>query len=129
MAIITQGRTDQLLKLVSRSFALCIPRLPKKVRSEIGNFYLLCRYADSIEDSRLEYKQKKHYYRLFRRVLANEDFIQLGQLNKEILPYFISENDKTMVKYFDKVLRQHTRFDQKSKEIAVRWVSEMMKGM
>ena len=129
MAIITQGRTDQLLKLVSRSFALCIPRLPKKVRSEIGNFYLLCRDADSIEDSKLEFKQKKHYFRLLRRVIKNEDFALLKKMGAEITPFIISENDRTMIRDFDKVLKQHSRFDSKSKEIALHWVSEMLKGM
>src|SRR3989338_11687700 len=129
MAAINSDHTDRMLKLVSRSFAICIPRLPKKVRSEIGNFYLLCRYADSIEDSTLNLKQKKHYFRLFRRVITNEDFAQLEQLNMEIMPYILSENDKTMVRDFGKVLKQHMQFDQKSKDIAVHWVSEMMKGM
>jgi farnesyl-diphosphate farnesyltransferase len=129
MEILNQDHTDKLLKLVSRSFALCIPRLPKKVRSEIGNFYLLCRYADSIEDSMLDFKQKKHYFRLFKRVIKNEDAVLLKNLGKEITPYIISDNDRKMVADFDKVLKQYALFDEKSKAIALHWVSEMMKGM
>jgi len=129
MELINQDHTDKLLKLVSRSFALCIPRLPKKIRSEVGNFYLLCRYADSIEDSKFDQKQKKHYFRLFKRVIKNEDFVQLRQLGAEILPHILSENDRTMVSDFDKVLGQYSKFDQKSKDIALHWLSEMMKGM
>ena len=129
MAAINSDHTDRMLKLVSRSFAICIPRLPKKVRSEIGNFYLLCRYADSIEDSMLDYRQKKHYYRLFRRVVQSEDFGQLQNLSKEVLPYILSDNDKELVTGFDKVLKQYSSFDDKSKAIALHWLMEMTRGM
>ena len=38
------------LALVSRTFALTIPQLPAPVRHAVGNAYLLCRIADTIED-------------------------------------------------------------------------------
>lgn len=38
------------LERVSRTFALTIPLLPQQVRGTIGNAYLLCRIADTIED-------------------------------------------------------------------------------
>ena len=38
------------LARVSRTFALTIPQLPPPVRGVIGNAYLLCRIADTIED-------------------------------------------------------------------------------
>ena len=39
-----------LLEDVSRTFALTIPQLPKPLRDAVGNAYLLCRIADTIED-------------------------------------------------------------------------------
>lgn len=42
-----QGR---LLEGVSRTFALTIPQLPAALRDTVGNAYLLCRLADTIED-------------------------------------------------------------------------------
>lgn len=42
-----QGR---LLEGVSRTFALTIPQLPPGLRDTVGNAYLLCRLADTIED-------------------------------------------------------------------------------
>ena len=40
----------QILNKVSRSFALTIPQLPKKLRRTVTNAYLLCRIVDTIED-------------------------------------------------------------------------------
>jgi len=42
---------DRLLPGVSRTFALTIPQLPRALRPAITNAYLLCRIADTIEDS------------------------------------------------------------------------------
>lgn len=39
-----------ILQGVSRTFALTIPRLPLALREVVGNAYLLCRLADTIED-------------------------------------------------------------------------------
>lgn len=44
---------DRLLERVSRTFALTIPQLPPRLRAVVGNAYLLCRVADTIEDDAL----------------------------------------------------------------------------
>lgn len=41
---------EQALGRVSRTFALTIPQLPQPLREVVGNAYLLCRIADTIED-------------------------------------------------------------------------------
>jgi farnesyl-diphosphate farnesyltransferase len=41
----------RLLRDVSRTFALTIPQLPAPLRAVVGNAYLLCRIADTIEDA------------------------------------------------------------------------------
>ena len=40
----------EMLQCVSRTFALTIPQLPGALRDVVGNAYLLCRIADTIED-------------------------------------------------------------------------------
>ena len=40
----------RILQCVSRTFALTIPQLPGALRDVVGNAYLLCRIADTIED-------------------------------------------------------------------------------
>ncbi len=41
---------SEVLRGVSRTFALTIPQLPEPLRHAVGNNYLLCRIADTIED-------------------------------------------------------------------------------
>ncbi|MBI2597915.1 MAG: squalene/phytoene synthase family protein [Candidatus Diapherotrites archaeon] len=124
-----ENKINQLLNIVSRSFALCIPRLPKQVRNEIGNFYLLCRYADSIEDSGIFIEEKKKYFDRYLKCLETENFLQMEELNKEIVPKIRYKNDKQLAKDFKTVFKQFVAFDHKSKQIALKWLKEMTKGM
>lgn len=121
--------SNRLLELVSRSFALCIPRLPDLVRSEVGNYYLLCRYLDSIEDSRLSREQKANAFKRFLGALKKPDEAELEKLNADILPFVISENDREMIASFSHVLAEFQTFDLQSRKIALHWVAVMAKGM
>ena len=50
------------LQGVSRTFALTIPQLPAPLRDAVGNAYLLCRIADTIEDeAALSAAQKREF--------------------------------------------------------------------
>ena len=42
---------DRILPGVSRTFALTIPQLPQALRTSVTNAYLLCRIADTIEET------------------------------------------------------------------------------
>ncbi|MBS3062019.1 MAG: squalene/phytoene synthase family protein [Candidatus Diapherotrites archaeon] len=121
--------STRLLELVSRSFALCIPRLPAKVRLEVGNYYLLCRYLDSIEDSRLDRKHREKAFKRFLELLRSRDPARLEKLNADVLPFVISENDRTMIAGFRPVLEEFASFDLKSQRIAMRWIRVMASGM
>lgn len=58
------------LAQVSRTFALTIPFLPEQVRHAIGNAYLLCRIADTIEDEpTLADERKKLFLSRFTEVV------------------------------------------------------------
>ncbi|MDJ0513891.1 MAG: squalene/phytoene synthase family protein, partial [Methyloceanibacter sp.] len=48
-----------LVPQLSRTFALTIPKLPLDLRSTVGTAYLLCRAADTIEDSQLSDRDRK----------------------------------------------------------------------
>ena len=41
---------QRLLPQVSRTFALTIPQLPGSLADVVGNAYLWCRIADTVED-------------------------------------------------------------------------------
>lgn len=65
----------QILPGVSRTFALTIPVLPQRLADVVGNAYLLCRLADTIEDdTALSDEQKSAYHEQFVRIVeGNED--------------------------------------------------------
>lgn len=48
-----------LVPQLSRTFALTIPKLPPDLQSTVGTAYLLCRAADTIEDSHLADRETK----------------------------------------------------------------------
>ncbi len=53
---------QQLLVGVSRTFALTIPQLPPALARVVGNAYLLCRIADTIEDEPALAASEKQYF-------------------------------------------------------------------
>ncbi len=62
---------DDILQDVSRTFALTIPQLPGNLREVVGNAYLLCRIADTIEDDKdLPAAAKRDYAERFIDVVA-----------------------------------------------------------
>ena len=62
-----------MLQGVSRTFALTIPQLPEPLAVAVGNAYLLCRIADTIEDEpALSPGDKRFFSDLFASVLVGE---------------------------------------------------------
>ncbi|MCC6699424.1 MAG: phytoene/squalene synthase family protein [Candidatus Hydrogenedentes bacterium] len=64
---------EDILQGVSRTFALTIPQLPERLRMVVGNAYLLCRIADTIEDSSvLTIEEKKRFGEEFVAVVRGD---------------------------------------------------------
>ena len=64
----------EILQCVSRTFALTIPQLPGALRDVVGNAYLLCRIADTIEDEpTLSAGQKQAFAERFVEVVAGRE--------------------------------------------------------
>jgi farnesyl-diphosphate farnesyltransferase len=62
---------DRVLPGVSRTFALTIPQLPRRLGLAVTNAYLLCRIADTIEDdAALDPEEKAALHEDFLGVLA-----------------------------------------------------------
>ena len=62
----------RILEGVSRTFALTIPQLPPALATVVGNAYLLCRIADTIEDdARLSADDKRRFSAAFVRVIES----------------------------------------------------------
>lgn len=65
---------NAILPHVSRTFALTIPQLPDSLQDVVGNSYLLCRIADTIEDEpALSPEQKSQYLNMFSDVVAAKE--------------------------------------------------------
>ncbi|MGN2392490.1 phytoene/squalene synthase family protein [Pelomicrobium sp. G1] len=65
---------DRILAGVSRTFALTIPELPAWLRIAVGNAYLLCRIADTVEDDpHLPVEDKLRFLRRFARVVEGRE--------------------------------------------------------
>ncbi len=68
---------EATLPAVSRTFALAIPQLPGELRTVVGNAYLLCRIADTIEDApALAVEEKKQLTRMFAGAVAKETSVE-----------------------------------------------------
>jgi farnesyl-diphosphate farnesyltransferase len=56
---LSDAEIQDLLVQTSRTFALCIPMLPPRLRRQVGISYLLFRIADTIEDGNLIAREEK----------------------------------------------------------------------
>ncbi|APX93379.1 hypothetical protein BWR19_10810 [Halomonas sp. 1513] len=74
---------NKLLPGVSRTFALTIPQLPAPLRPAITNAYLLCRIADTVEDSTAMAADEKDAH--YRRLLAGLNDAGAAQAFSEAL--------------------------------------------
>ena len=119
-----------ILNKVSRSFAKSIPMLDKNKMSEVENQYLLLRFMDTIEDSKirtLENKQK--LMGSFFEILTSSSNEGFDELLREVRSETIDDHDKVLVDNFESVLSKFKSFDEPVKEISLECLKEMGEGM
>lgn len=120
-----------ILQKVSRTFALTIPQLPDQLKTVVGNAYLLCRIADTIEDDKnMTAEEKKQYTDMFIGVVIGftpADFFaeQLFLLLSETAS--LSELD--LIANTSVVLRITHSFEKRQRNALDQCVSIMAKGM
>ena len=121
----------EILQDVSRTFALTIPQLPPGLRDVVGNAYLLCRIADTIEDEPdLSADEKREFSEQFIRVVAGEEppdpfAEQLApRLSDNMLPA-----ERQLVANTPRVLRITQGFSDRQRAALVRCVRIMSRGM
>ncbi|MBN2385264.1 squalene/phytoene synthase family protein [bacterium] len=119
-----------ILPRVSRTFAPAIRMLPKGLQLPVSIAYLLCRIADTIEDSQaLTLTQKREMLDLYVRIFTGprqESLLDFQQRSTS-LPRTCA--DEVLVHDLDRVIRVFNSFsDTVQKHIAF-WVIEMSKGM
>lgn len=122
---------DHLLQGVSRTFALTIPQLPAELRVVVGNAYLLCRIADTIEDDpALSLADKNAFSRRFIAVVEGGE--SSADFRHDLAPRLggtVSPQERELIQAIPAVARvTHARAAQEQAEL-VRCIRIMAEGM
>lgn len=116
-----------MLPRVSRTFALCIPLLPRRLEYPTLVAYLVCRVADTVEDAvSLTGEVKRRLLASWARGLAQPD-----DDAAEVRAAFEApgSDDERLAANADRVLREFHRLEPVEQDAIRPWVSEMCAGM
>jgi len=120
-----------LLEGVSRTFALTIPQLPKKLYPAVANAYLLCRIVDTIEDEvSLSVQQKEYFCTEFITVVKTGDSAELFAL--DLAPLLSDQTipaEHTLIHLTPRVIEITHSLDPAQIEVLADCVETMAKGM
>lgn len=120
-----------ILKLVSRTFALTIPQLPKPLDRTVSNAYLLCRIADTIEDDpNLSFKEKHFYSKWFSNLVKK--YAPAHNFADELTPKLgntITDAEKELIKNCDSVLKITHSLTESERAAMLECVEAMTIGM
>ena len=122
---------QEILPKVSRTFALTIPQLPNPLSETIGNAYLLCRIADTVEDEpALSARDKQEFLQRFIEVVEGEAPARsfAGDLGP-LLSTATIEAERDLVANTPKVIRVTHGFRPVQREALERCVRIMSLGM
>lgn len=119
------------LSRVSRTFALTIPQLPAEVRYVIGNAYLLCRIADTIEDSpELDVPSKRHFLSRFAGVVRHEKSVEAFEADlAPLLCDGTTADDRDLVTNTSRVIGLHRQLPIRQSNPIAQCVEYMCEGM
>ena len=122
---------DRMLLGVSRTFALTIPELPAALREVVGNGYLLCRIADTIEDDpALSHEDRRGYHEAFCAAVEGGD--GGAELASRLAPRLSSETsdaERELVRELPRVLSITHAFSDRQRAALARCVRIMCSGM
>lgn len=122
---------DYVLPLVSRTFALTIPQLPADLARVVGNAYLLCRIADTIEDEpSFDVERKTEFERALIDVVSARSSAEA--LSAQIVPGLSpatlpAEHD--LVRQLPLVLAVTQSFSEAQRHAITRCIAVMGRGM
>ncbi len=122
---------NTILQDVSRTFALTIPQLPEPLSHVVGNAYLLCRIADTIEDDKsMSADIKREFAEMFIRVVAGQSDVEM--FSKSLFPLLspeASEAEHDLIANAEQVIRITHSFNKRQRAALERCVSIMADGM
>ena len=121
----------RILQAVSRTFALTIPELPDGLREVVGNAYLLCRIADTIEDEpALSLTQKETLSERFIEVVAGRsDAGPFADDLSDVLSPATSEPEQDLAANTDRIIRVTQAFRPAQRTAIERCIRIMSRGM
>jgi phytoene/squalene synthetase len=121
-------RSDDMLRAVSRTFALSIERLPGGLRDFVTIAYLLFRVSDCLEDNNtLAAPHKANLLRMWARVL--DDAMPVSSLTGEILHLDTNDPEVYVAQHAGQLLDGLRRFPEPIQEIIRNHVNETSLGM
>ncbi|HUI30165.1 MAG TPA: squalene/phytoene synthase family protein [Candidatus Acidoferrales bacterium] len=121
-------RPGEMLRAVSRTFALSIERLPSELRDMVSTAYLLFRVSDCLEDNEfLGADHKAELLRIWARVLS--DSMPVSSLTGEIIHLDRGDPEVYVAQHADELLECLHRFPQPIQEIIKSHVNQTSLGM
>lgn len=121
----------QILPGVSRTFALTIPQLPAQIQDAVANAYLLCRIADTIEDTTLlDNEQKSKFHAQFIRIVCGEeDAESFAQNLTASLAGYSHQDELKLILNSKKVINITHSFTLNQRKALERCIKIMSEGM
>lgn len=121
----------ELLERVSRTFALTIPALPPALARVVGNAYLLCRIADTIEDAAALDPDALHAHSE-RFIAVVEGRGDAAEFARELLPHLAphaSADERRLIECTPRVLAITATFEDYEQKALGECVAVMGRGM
>lgn len=118
---------EEMLPKVSRTYALCIRLLPKDLEYPVLIAYLLCRIADTVEDTpEIPGALKREFLDEFSASLNSADCYP-----ERLRAYFSREgtSEETLTAHADIILREFRALRKVHRDAIRPWVQEMCEGM
>ena len=121
----------EILQGVSRTFALTIPQLPDSLEQVVGNAYLLCRIADTIEDDKhLEFADKRQFSERFIEVVNGaREARQFARDLEPVLSPSATKSERDLVHNTPAVIRITHSFNARRQAALQRCIRIMADGM
>ena len=121
----------EILEGVARTFALTIAQLPRILCEAVGNAYLLCRIADTIEDEpALSLAQKQAFSERFAKIVAGrDDPVPFARELGALLSSSTGDREGNLVANTPRVVRVTQRLSLAQRNAILRCVRIMSRGM
>jgi farnesyl-diphosphate farnesyltransferase len=122
---------SEMLKGVSRTFALTIPQLPAALCRVVSNAYLLCRIVDTIEDEPTLTGARKNYFcqQFLRTLNAPKNAETFSRQLCVSLSSQTSPAEHELIRNVPRVVRITRSFSEPQREALQRSLRAMAKGM